>query len=111
MKANANKLTQVLDIAMEQRALLARGDLEAVQALQVTRQQLLEGIQSLDVEDQEQKAIVEEILKLDKTIHLLLSSEVIDIHRKMLKIKSIKKLFHTRRPTRRGTPRYISRRI
>ena len=111
MNEKARRLKEVLEIARVQQALLARGDLKAVQTLQATRQQLLQGIQSLDGEEEEEKAIASEVLKLDQAMGLLLSSEVTDIQRKMKKIASVRKLFHTRRSSRNPTPRYVSRRI
>jgi hypothetical protein len=111
LKENVRTLKQILEMALEQRAHLARGDLEAVQELQAARQQLLDGIQSIDGEDPAERATVSEILRHDQAIRLLLSSEVTDIQRKMQKITAVKKLLHTRRASRKGTPRYVSRRI
>lgn len=105
------KLKKILEMACEQRSLLDRGDLEAVQALQASRQRLLPGVQSLDGADGETKSMVSEIRKTDQSLRLLLSSELTDIERKMRKIASLRKLFHARRPARKGSPRYVSRRI
>ena len=111
MNEKARRLKEVLEIARAQQALLARGDLKAVQTLQATRQQLLQGIQSLDGEEEEVKAVASEVLMIDQAMGLLLSSEVTDIQRKIQKILSVKKLFHTRRSSRDRRPRHVSRRI
>jgi hypothetical protein len=111
LRENAHKLRQVLEIALEQRSLLARGDLEGIQAMQATRQQLLQGIQSLDGDDGEEMATVSKILEADQAIRLLLASELTGIKRKMQKVRAVKKLIHTRRSSRKGAPRYVSRRI
>jgi hypothetical protein len=107
----ATKLATLLEIAREQRELLARGDLEALVALQGRRQQLLAGIQSLDEEDRGDQGAVSEILALDKEMICLLSSELIDIKEKMQKIAPIRKLLRTRPHTGTRPPRHLSRHI
>jgi hypothetical protein len=111
LEDRTRRLKEVLDIAREQRVLLDRGDLKAVESLQATRQQLLQGIQSFDAQEGEERSIAAEVLRIDQSLRLLLLSEVGEIEKKMQKISAVRKLFHTRRSSRRGTPRYVSRRI
>jgi len=107
----AAKLATLLEIAREQRVLLARGDLEALVALQGRRQQLLAGIQSLDEGNGGEQGAVAEILALDKEMICLLSSELIDIKETIQKIAPIRKLLR-RRPHAGARPaRHFSRHI
>ena len=105
------KLATLLEIAREQRELLARGDLESLVALQGRRQQLLAGIQSLDEQDRDEQGAVAEILALDKEMICLLSSELVDIKEKMQKIAPIRKLLRSRPHTGPRPPRHLSRHI
>jgi hypothetical protein len=107
----STKLATLLEIAREQRELLARGDLEALETLQQRRQQLLSGIQSLDEEDRGDRGTIERILALDKEMVCLLSSELVDIHDKMQKIFSIRKLLRSRPHADRRPVRHLSRHI
>jgi hypothetical protein len=107
----ATKLATLLEIAKEQRELLARGDLEALAVLQERRQQLLAGIQSLDEGDREERGTIAGILALDKEMICLLSSELVDIQNKMQKMTSIRKLLRTSPPTGTPPPRHLSRHI
>jgi hypothetical protein len=104
-------LQEILQIARGQKSLLDRGDFEAVLALQGRRQRLLAGIQSLDGRAAGERAAVSEILAVDRTLRLLLASELTDIQRKIQKIASLKRLLHARRPARGRPPRHLSRRI
>ena len=103
------RLAGILEIAREQRELLARGDLDAVQKLQERRQQLMEGIQSLDKRDEDAHDTLSKVLHLDRQIGCLLSLEVHDIKEKMKTIGSLRKLLQSRSPTGRRPPRQLSR--
>jgi hypothetical protein len=99
-------LAGILEIAREQREFLARGDLKAVENLQARRQQLMEGIQSLNKRDEDARSTVSEILRLDEEIHCLLSLEVHEIKEQMKTIGSLGKLLRSRsaaaiRPSRK----------
>jgi hypothetical protein len=107
----ATKLATLLEIAKEQRELLARGDLEALAALQERRQQLLAGIQSLDEGDRGEQGAMAGILALDKEMICLLSSELLDIQDKMKKVTSIRKLLRSRPHAGRRPARHLSRHI
>ena len=104
-------LAGILKIAREQREFLARGDLDAVQNLQAKRQQLVEGIQSLDKRDDDAHATLSKILHLDQEIHCLLSLEVHDIKEQMKTIGSLKKLLQSRPPTGKHPPRKLPRHV
>ena len=78
-ESTGERLAGILEIAGEQRELLARGDLGAVQNLQARRQQLMEGIQSPDKRDKAAQHTLEKILDLDRRMNCLLSSEAHDI--------------------------------
>ena len=106
-----SKLATLLEIAKEQRELLARGDLEGLVALQERRQQLLAGIQSLDEEDRGERGPVAAILALDREMVCLLSSELFEIQDKMQKITSIRKLLRSRLPAGKPPARHLSRHI
>ena len=105
----AERLAEVFEIAKEQRKFLARGDLDAVQELQATRQQLMEGIQSLDKRDRDAHGTLSRILHLDREMGCLLSLEVHDIKEKMKTIGSLRKLLQSRSPAGRRPPRQLSR--
>ena len=107
----ATKLATLLEIAKEQRELLARGDLEALEVLQQRRQQLLSGIQSLDEGDRGDQGTVAGILALDKEMVCLLSSELIDIQDKMQKVTSIRKLLQSHTHAGKRPVRHLSRHI
>lgn len=107
----ATKLATLLEIAKEQRELLARGDLEALETLQQRRQQLLTGIQSLDEGDRGDQGTVARILALDKEMVCLLSSELVDIKDKMQKVTSIRKLLRSRPHAGKRPVRHLSRHI
>ena len=82
-ESDRERLNRILEIAGQQHAFLARGDLNAVLALQARRQQLMEGIESLDKEDERVRATLSKIRRLDQDLHCLLSSEVLDIKEKI----------------------------
>ena len=103
------RLTRILELAREQRELLARGDLDAVQKLQARRQRLMEGIQSLDKRDEDAHNTLSKILRLDREIGCLLSLEVIDIKEQMKTIGSLRKLLQSRSPAGKRPPRQLSR--
>lgn len=108
-ESTGHRLAGILKIAKEQRELLARGDLDAVQNLQARRQQLMQGIQSLDKRDEEAHETLSKILQLDREIGCLLSLEVHDIKEQMKTIGSLKKLLQRRSPAGRHPPRQLSR--
>lgn len=108
-QSTAERLAGILEIAREQRELLARGDLDAVQKLQAGRQQLLEGIQSLDKRDEDARSTLSKILRLDQEMGCLLSLEAHDIKEKMQTIGSLRKLLQSRSPAGRRPPRHLSR--
>ena len=105
----ATKLASLLQIAKEQRELLARGDLEAVAALQERRQQLLAGIQSFDEGERDEQGAVAGILALDKEMICLLASERFDIQEKIQKVTSIRKLLPGRPHAGRRPRPHLSR--
>jgi hypothetical protein len=109
--STGERLAGILEIAREQRELLARGDLHAVQKLQARRQQLMKGIQSLDKKDGEAHAALSKILHLDREIRCLLSLEVHDIKEQMKTIGSLRRLLQSRAPTGRHPPRQFSRHV
>ena len=102
-------LAGILEIAREQREFLARGDLDAVQRLQARRQQLMEGIQSLDKRDKAAHDTLSKILDLDRKMNCLLTLEAHDIKEKMKTIGSLRKLLQSRSPAGRRPPRQLSR--
>jgi len=103
------RLAAILEIARKQREFLARGDLDAVQKIQARRQQLMEGIQSLDKRDDDAHDTLSKVLHLDREIICLLSLEVHDIKEKRKTIGSLRKLLQSRSPTGRRPPRQLSR--
>ncbi len=104
-------LTGVLEIAEEQRACLARGDLEAVQALQQKRQELLEGIQSLDKGHRPTRAILAKINRLDRELGCLLLVELAEANDKLKTVRSLKKLLRSRLSDRTPPPGRVSRHV
>jgi hypothetical protein len=108
-ESTGHRLAGILEIAKEQRELLARGDLDAVQNLQARRQQLMQGIQSLDKRDEDAHETLSKILRFDREIGCLLSLEVHDIKEQMKTIGSLKKLLQRRSPAGRHPPRQLSR--
>lgn len=108
-QSTGERLAGILEIAREQRELLARGDLNAVKELQAERQQLLEGIQSLDKRDEDARSTLSKILRLDQEMSCLLSLEVIDIKEKIKTIGSLRKLLRSRSPAGRRPPHQLSR--
>ena len=108
-QSTGERLAGILEIAREQRELLARGDLDAVQKLQAGRQQLLEAIQSLDKRDEDARSTLSKILRLDQEMGCLLSLEAHDIKEKMKTIGSLRKLLRSRSPAGRRPPRHLSR--
>jgi hypothetical protein len=109
LESTGERLAGILEIAREQRELLTRGDLDAVQKLQARRQQLLEGIQSLDNRDEDARSTLSKILRLDREIGCLLSLEVNDIKEQMKTIGSLRRLLQSRSPAGRRPPRQFSR--
>lgn len=109
LESTGERLAGILEIAREQRKFLARGDLDAVQKLQARRQELLEGIQSLDNRDEDARSTLSKILRLDQEMGCLLSLEAHDIKEKMKTIGSLKKLLQSRSPAGRRPPRQLSR--
>ena len=103
------RLAGILEIAREQRGFLARGDLDAVRNLQTRRQQLMEGIQSLDKRDNGDEATLSKILHLDQEILCLLSLEVHDIKEQMKTIGSLRRLLQSRSSEGKRPPRQLSR--
>lgn len=108
-QSTGEKLAGILEIVREQRERLARGDLDAVGNLQARRQQLTEGIQSLDSGDGDSRATLSKILHLDQEIRCLLFLEMHDIKEQMKTIRSLRKLLRSRSPTRTRPTRQISR--
>ena len=104
-------LARILEIAREQRECLGRGDLDAVQALQARRQELLAGIQSLDNRDPSGRETLSEILCLDRQMGCLLLSELVDIQYRIQTIASLRKLLRSRFRAERGPTKHLSRRI
>ena len=109
LQSTGERLAGILEIAREQREFLARGDLDAVQRLQARRQQLMEGIQSLDKRDEDAHDTLSKVLHLDREIGCLLSLEVLDITEQMKTIGSLRRLLQSRSPTGRRPPRQLSR--
>lgn len=110
-ESTGERLAGILEIAGEQRELLARGDLGAVQNLQARRQQLMEGIQSPDKRDKAAQDTLEKILDLDRRMNCLLSSEAHDIKEQMKTITSLRRLLRSRSPAGSHPPRRLSQHI
>jgi hypothetical protein len=110
-ESTGERLAGILEIAREQREFFARGDLDAVQMLQARRQQLLEGIQSLDERDRDARGTLSKILNLDREMGCLLSLEMHDIKEKMKTITSLRKLLRSRSPAGRHPPRHLSQHV
>jgi hypothetical protein len=108
-KSTGERLAGILEIAREQRECLARGDLDAVQQLQARRQELSEGIQSLDSREHDARGTLSQILRVDREIGCLLSLEMFDIKKKMKTIASLRRLLRSRSPAGRYPPRQLSR--
>ena|GEM_PF-2654936 len=109
-ESTGERLAEILEIAREQRESLARGDLDAVQKLQARRQDLMEGIQSLDKRDREAHATLSKILRLDREVRCLLSLEVHDIKDQIRTVGSLRKLLRSHSPSARRPSRQLSRR-
>ena len=104
-----DSLAVILEIARQQRECFARGDLDMVLTLQARRQQLMEGIQSIDKSDPDAHATLSEIMSLDQDMHCLLSSEMHEIKDKIKTIGSLRRLLQSRSPAGRRPPRHFSR--
>jgi hypothetical protein len=109
--STAERLAGILAIAREQRQLLARGDLEGLQALQSRRQQLSEDIQSLDKGDRDARDTLSKILGLDQEMGCLLLAELSETKEKMKNISSLRRLVRSRLPAGRRPLRHLSRRV
>ena len=111
MKTRIQKLERILEVANQQRELLACADLEAIKRLQAERQRLLEEIQILDALEADEAGVCGRILKMDQEIRCLLSSKLVDLEERVQKIARLKRLLRTRQPLLEDHPRRLSRRI
>jgi hypothetical protein len=109
-ESDPERLSRILRIAQEQHESLARGDLEAVLELQARRQELTDGIQSLDKQDEGVRDTFAAIRRLDQDLLCLLSSEVIDIKKQMKTVGSLRRLLGTHSPAGNRPPRPLSTR-
>jgi hypothetical protein len=103
------RLAAILETARGQRELLARTDLDGVQALQARRQQLMAGIQSLDECAQDARPALSEILRLDREMRWILLLELADIKEQIKTCASLRKLLRNRSPAAKRPPRHLSR--
>ncbi len=105
------ELAIIRGIARRQKALLARGDLAGVVALQTERQEVLERIQSLDDDGRGlDRRVVGEILETDRGIRLLLLTQLAEIQTKLQTVASLKKLIRSKRPSPTRPPNRVSER-
>jgi len=111
LKTKIQKLERILEIANQQRELLACADLEKVKRLQAERQQLLEESQILGAWEADEVGVCGRILKMDQEIRCLLSSKLVDLEERVQKIARLKKLLRTRQPLLEDHPRRFSRRV
>jgi hypothetical protein len=105
----AHRLARILEIARRQRELLARGDLDAVQALQEERQRLLAGIQSLDEGARDVERTRSGIQALDKQIRSIVLSEMAEINEKMKISRTLRRLLRSRSSAPKRPSRHLSR--
>lgn len=104
-------LTAILEIAKQQRCLLARGDLDAMLDLQAKRQQLLVSVQTVDEPEGDARRMLSEILRLDREMECLLSMELLDIKEQMKTVASLRKLLRSRSSAGTGPPGQLSERV
>ena len=104
----AQRLREILRIAGHQRDMLACADLDAITELQEKRQQLQEGIQSLDECNPEEKELVTRIQTLDRETRLLLLAKLADTKEEMQKIGTLRRVMHSYRPTTKSASPRLS---
>ena len=111
MKRSVQKLERILEIAHQQRELLACADLDAIKRLQAERQQLLQEIQILDAQDGEEVSLCGQVLEIDQEIRCLLSSKLVDLEETVQRIARLKRLLRNRQSLLEVPPRQLSRRV
>ncbi len=93
------RLREILNIARQQREMLARADFEVINDLQEKRQELQSGIQSLDECGRVENDLVSQIRDLDRETHLLLLSKLADSQEELQKIGTLRRMLHSYRPS------------
>ncbi len=103
------RLEKVLEIAKEQRKLVAYEDLDAITRLQEKREVLLNGLQFTSRNKEKyDKDIIAQIINLDREMKWLLSERMINIQTKIQDLAIAKEKLRADRSSRKQTPQHLS---